>query len=638
MKEKEFSDRPEQTRYGWRLRSGQLITELPFEYFLTADGTVIDGQGRSKDNFGEDPDYIDRPAQMASGAWELRASKEAVMRIGPDLFITKSGQLINSRGKLVKPESNSPLKLTESRWILAETESRAEPVLFYTEDGYVIDRSGRVVNQEEIILIEGHDSRQTHRRLPNVFPTFGAVIVSNTGQYQALDQRVYPFAFSTDDKVIDIIGREVYERFDLRGRPSQTARLETDLSQEQVIKTDFTNVATDLRTMEAFCATTEPLSKEVYLASLEKAMDILDEETGLVELDQTVPTIVVSDLHARRDFLYRLLEREIHYEDEQIQIFKLLQQGKINIVCVGDGMHSEKPYFWTPRLYQYQDDQRVETRAGQVTTEINDLIQKFRDQDPRWQNRPLTPELIDEIWDAMQSMNSTVQAVVRKYEQVMAEEEAKLRPAEMARSLGTMKLVMDLKAMFPHHFHFVRGNHDDADLDLAKAFYKEEVVGISKFGVNQTQVTQNWIEDHFGKTFFDRWLEFEDSLPSVALGKEFVVSHAPPSKILTAAEIDSREAEAVASLAFTDNRPGKGLEESQLATFISGTLSNLGQPANSLWFCGHRQVFGYYRQQCAGQLIQICSDDRQLAAYVPLGHSGSFNPERHITDLAESEK
>lgn len=142
-------------------------------------------------------------------------------------------------------------------------------------------------------------------------------------------------------------------------------------------------------------------SKASYVKSIDGALSQLFKETGIVDLPKGVPSLVLSDLHARRDFIMKALEHEV----DGVKVFDLLKQGKINLVCVGDGMHGEG------------------RAAG------------------RWQ----------------------------RAEQDMIEGKPSIAMhQEMIEGFGTMKMVMELKNEFPENFHFLRGNHDEIKGNFAK--------------------------------------------------------------------------------------------------------------------------------------------------------------------------
>jgi hypothetical protein len=188
----------------------------------------------------------------------------------------------------------------------------------------------------------------------------------------------------------------------------------------------------------------EPPEREEYLDTLRAALETLGAEPetvrpadpmgrpgGLVNLDHALPTIVVPDLHARMDFLLSVLAWEAEEERKAID---LLADGRLQVVCVGDGVHSEgrAARRWRTALDEFQEEYRVHANMDE----------------------------------------------------------------EMRESLGVMAMVMELKCSFPGRFHFLKGNHENITnergsgnfpfrkfalegimtLDYMERFYGEEVV------------------------------------------------------------------------------------------------------------------------------------------------------------------
>ncbi|NQU63194.1 MAG: hypothetical protein HQ517_02760, partial [SAR324 cluster bacterium] len=138
---------------------------------------------------------------------------------------------------------------------------------------------------------------------------------------------------------------------------------------------------------------------------LEKAITTLENESvkwrpedrggqsgGFILLSPDVPTLVVPDLHGRSDYLPDLLSFKLNDKT----VYELLKVGRIQIVCVGDGMHSEK--------------------RGKA----------------RWQ------------------------IAFSEYKNNF--EDCPAMTAEMTENFQTMAMVMKLKSTFPEYFHFLKGN------------------------------------------------------------------------------------------------------------------------------------------------------------------------------------
>jgi hypothetical protein len=188
----------------------------------------------------------------------------------------------------------------------------------------------------------------------------------------------------------------------------------------------------------------EPPVREAYLETLWEVLETLGTEPdsirppdpegrpgGLVLLDRGLPTIVVPDLHARMDFFLRVLASE---PEKGRTAMDLLAEGRLQIVCLGDGVHSE----------------------GRAAGRWQDALQEFQEE-----------------YRVHHNMD-----------------------AEMRESLGVMGMVMEVKRSFPGHFHFLKGNHENITnemgggnmpfrkfalegvmtLDYMERFYGEEMV------------------------------------------------------------------------------------------------------------------------------------------------------------------
>jgi hypothetical protein len=188
----------------------------------------------------------------------------------------------------------------------------------------------------------------------------------------------------------------------------------------------------------------EPPARESYLETLTAVLEILGTEPeavrpadpegrpgGLVLLDPGLPTIVVPDLHARMDFFLGVLAMEA---EEGRKAIDLLAEGRLQIVCLGDGVHSEgrAARRWRAALDEFQEEYRIHASMDE----------------------------------------------------------------EMRESLGVMGMVMEVKRSFPGRFHFLKGNHENITnemgsgnfpfrkfalegmmtLDYMERFYGEEMV------------------------------------------------------------------------------------------------------------------------------------------------------------------
>ncbi len=133
------------------------------------------------------------------------------------------------------------------------------------------------------------------------------------------------------------------------------------------------------------------------------------DETGLPgafldisSYNSSIPVVLVPDLHARLDFFNEILNFSFCFDDldtTELTIKEALVQGKVIVVCLGDGLHSERRGF------------------------------------ERWL-------LAQDQWLNGKTLN--------KY---MCE--------EMEEGLGLMSSIMNIKQECPNHFHFLKGNHEN---------------------------------------------------------------------------------------------------------------------------------------------------------------------------------
>ena len=168
---------------------------------------------------------------------------------------------------------------------------------------------------------------------------------------------------------------------------------------------NFRHRLVSIRNMEKL-----PSEKAVF-GQLESVIKILKDESkkyrprgkdklpgGLLDFcGQKKDVVVVPDLHARPDFLIKLIDSKINGTD----VLTALNSGSLIVVCVGDGVHTETmgPCYdrWILSYKKWCDGNCV------------------------------CPEMEAEMLDAFQ----------------------------------TMGVVMELKKLFPESFHFLKGNHEN---------------------------------------------------------------------------------------------------------------------------------------------------------------------------------
>lgn len=127
-----------------------------------------------------------------------------------------------------------------------------------------------------------------------------------------------------------------------------------------------------------------------------RSYDISNKPGGIIYLKQDIPTIIVPDLHARVKFLINLLSIT---DIEGYSILEKMAFNKLQVVCVGDGFHSE-----------YGTRERWKAAYNEFTAGFH---------------------------------------------------HSKNMHSEMANSLRLMEIVQILKSTFPDNFHFLKGNHEN---------------------------------------------------------------------------------------------------------------------------------------------------------------------------------
>ena len=152
---------------------------------------------------------------------------------------------------------------------------------------------------------------------------------------------------------------------------------------------------------------------------------------GLLILDKDIPSVIVPDIHARPNFIKNILNYSLpkrffcdsEAEVKKDNILSLLEQNKINCICVGDAFHTER------------------------TIDRWDLIQKEFNQG----------------------------IVVGPYMQ-----------QEMTECLASFCALINLKLSFPQNFHFLKGNHENIlnvsnDGDCSFYKYADEAAMVKAF-------------------------------------------------------------------------------------------------------------------------------------------------------------
>lgn len=279
---------------------------------------------------------------------------------------------------------------------------------------------------------------------------------------------------------------------------------------------------------------------------------------GIVYLKQTLPTILVPDIHSRTEFLLSIL---FYRDSTGLSILEKMGMDLVQLVCLGDGIHAEE---------------RARNRWAEAFKEF--------------QGGFATHEAMDE---------------------------------EMQESLVLMEMVMQLKRSFPDNFHFLKGNHENilngeehGNHPFAKFAYEGPMVLL-------------YMRQFYGEQLLREYDRFERLLPLLAVGRNFIASHAEPRRCYRTPELLNYRTnpQVIEGLTWTDN--GEAEPES-VQQMINHHLPPWEQKAG-IYFTGHRAVSGRYALRAEGRLIQLHNPNKYIIAAV--NPSSQFDPDSGILEL-----
>ncbi|MFH1713322.1 MAG: hypothetical protein ABH896_04000, partial [Candidatus Jacksonbacteria bacterium] len=326
---------------------------------------------------------------------------------------------------------------------------------------------------------------------------------------------------------------------------------------------------------------TELESKEDMEKSVEKVTDILKTESadirprddkdrpgGLVELKKDIPTIIIPDLHARRDYLAKaLMERD---KDGRTNLDKMVK-GELQIVCLGDGMHWE--------------GKGADKKWDIILTEY--LTNKFAQH--------LSTPHMDE---------------------------------EMIQDFGVMHMVLRIKEQCPEFFHYLKGNHDNItnrDEGGDQPFKKfDDIVG-------EGELVKQYVRNKYGPDFLSNYAEFEQNLPVIAVGNNFIASHTQP-------DLDYSKEQIVN---YRDNpNVTKGLTWTRSRDLTKSPYQDvLKQTGKQFYIQGHEHTYSLRKGSVIGasdaDLLIIDDADKMLRVLLP--SDGKIDFTKNVQDISAAE-
>lgn len=292
---------------------------------------------------------------------------------------------------------------------------------------------------------------------------------------------------------------------------------------------------------------------------------------GLVDVVEhlpAVPTMIVPDLHGRGVFFQQILEfgpNLFEYfpqlaEAQKLSVLELLEAGAMNLVCVGDGLHSELcRERWLLALEEYESGNLL----GGALTE------------------------------------------------------------EMTEGLGLMTLVMRCKLAFPRHFHFLKGNHENilncwegGDRPFKK-FAKE---GEMSRGFVQQYYGEDILHLY---SHFERLLPLLVRAPRCLISHSEPVRNFSRQEVIDALTDSSGEVVYGLTWTRNDESQ-KGAVASMLQEFLPQWYGEGSGACGSLYFGGHRTISETYRLRQNGLFVQFHNPRRYQVALVPVHRGFDF--------------
>ena len=276
---------------------------------------------------------------------------------------------------------------------------------------------------------------------------------------------------------------------------------------------------------------------------------------GLVLLDPTLLTCIIPDLHGRQGFLLNILNFKYKHQ----RILDYLHQGKIQIVCVGDGMHGES---------------RVALRWRKAHQEYKDGF-----------------------------INCPNMAM------------------EMNENFGTMFKIMQLKVKYPQFFHFLKGNHENILDENEHGNHP-----FAKFAA-EGPMTKQYVKQFFGEIFLNQWDQFEKSLPLIAIGSNYVISHARPKMMFNIDQvIDYKKyPDLIEGLTWTrDQMVTDNVSRQMLQSLLDSAYQI------KFWFVGHTAIKDQYKHQVDEALVQIHNPDMQSVVLIDNGVCLDLKDKFHV--------
>lgn len=196
---------------------------------------------------------------------------------------------------------------------------------------------------------------------------------------------------------------------------------------------------------------------------------------------------------------------------------------------------------------------------------------------------------------------------------------------EMNESLGVMKNVISLLIDFPNNFFFLKGNHEN--------ILNEDGDGNYPFGkfTSEGMIVKDWVLKFYGQEFLMAYSKFEKQLPLLAIGRNFLISHAEPQRFYSYDDILNfhDNPEVIYGLTWTrDDQSIKGTVDKMLNLFIGQ------KKQNNVYFTGHRSISSLYKLRADSKLVQIHNPN--LCNVIYISEKGDINIDESIINVMDN--
>lgn len=199
---------------------------------------------------------------------------------------------------------------------------------------------------------------------------------------------------------------------------------------------------------------------------------------------------------------------------------------------------------------------------------------------------------------------------------------------EMKESLGIMEMIMRVKCAFPDNFHFLKGNHENIANERGGGNYP-----FRKYAYEGAMVLE-YINKFYGNTFLKTYYSFEKRLPLLAIGRNFLISHAEPQYFYEYNDVlhYKDNPHIVQGLTWTDNNAAEpGSVREMLEIYLE-----LPDLTGCYYFGGHRAVLGKFSKRADGKYIQIHNPNKFIIAVIQ--PEGDIDLEKDIMELKDELK